>query len=209
MAEVRILSHMNKDHRVSVEDYLVVYGKVKLDSKVQNIKMSEITVNHMSITFEHEDLEFPIEKVIPFEPPMEDLKEARSRLVEMAKYAAEKRGYSPYQIIGYTPPGIFNRALLGLIYLPLATIAVPGILTNSMVTNFLGRGTVSWLLKNAWNVTYITVGIHAAEALFIMKPKLDKFRVPTDYKLEWYLSTLLEGFPAIKRFNALVEEKTH
>lgn len=200
---------MNKDHRVSIEDYLVVYGKVKLDSKISNIKMTEISVDHMSITFGHQDLEFPVEKVIPFEPPLEDLKEARTRLVEMAKRAAEKRGFSPYQIEGFTYPGVGGWALNALIYLPLAAYLIPSLLTNATVTGLLGASKVQWLGKNSLTITLVTVGIHAAESLFLLRPKLNKYRVPIDYKLEWYISTLIEGFPSIKRFNALVAEKDH
>ncbi len=108
MAEVRILSHMNKDHRLAIKDYLNVYGNVIINNKIDNIKMTHISTDHMVIQFTHDDLDFQIEKPIQFEPPMKDLSEARVRLVEMAKFAANKRGYSHVQISDYRYPAIYQ-----------------------------------------------------------------------------------------------------
>ncbi|CEP22874.1 unnamed protein product [Cyberlindnera jadinii] len=209
MAEARILAHMNKDHYVSVEDYLVVYGKVTSIEKVSNVKMTEISLDHMTITFNYKEVEYSLEKVIPFEPPLKDLKEARERLVEMARFAAKERGFSPFQIKDFTYPGLRNRLLISLIYLPAITHFAPDLIINPTVRGFIGDSFGDWLVNNSLNITWLTLGIHALESLFIMRPKLNHFRVPRDYQLEWYVSSIIEGFPAIRRFNKLVEEKTH
>lgn len=210
MAEVRILSHMNKDHRLAIEDYLVVYGKVPITDKISNIKLTAIDTKQMTITFAHEDVEFDVEKVIPFEPELESLSEARTRLVEMAKFAASERGFSHFQIAEFMSPLPYQLALIGVIYLPIASYFFPSILKNSFVTkHLLSEAKADWLLKHALKITGLTLGIHALEDWFILKPKLAKFRVPIDFQLEWYLSGLLEGFGAVKRFNMVVASKEH
>ncbi|CDR47009.1 CYFA0S27e00738g1_1 [Cyberlindnera fabianii] len=207
MAEVRILSHMNKDHRVSIEDYLVVYGAVKLDSKVHNIKMTHIELTHMTITFEHDDLEFPVEKLIPFEPAMEDLKEARTRLVEMAKFAAEKRGFDAHQITDFKKLSIGSWFFLAFIYLPFWCYLWPSLLQNSTVLSVLSQSQADWLLTNSLNITYLTLGLHAIECYLFMKKNLEYYRVPIDNQIEWYIDCLFEGYPSVKRFKQHVADK--
>jgi len=210
MAEVRILSHMNQQHRLAIEDYLCVYGHVIINNKIDNIKMTQISNESMTITFTHDDLDFQIEKPIPFEPPLKDLNESRERLIEMAKFAANKRGYSHSQITDYVYPSLYNYILIFIIYLPLLSWFIPSILKNQLVlTYLLSQSKIDWLLENSLNITYLTISIHFFECILIFRPKLNKFRVPTDYLIEWYIAGIIEGFPAIKRFNKLVKEKTH
>lgn len=209
MAEVRILSHMNKDHKLAIEDYLNVYGNVIINKKIDNIKMTHIGLDHMVIAFTHDDLDFQIEKPIQFEPPLKDLSEARVKLVEMAKYAATKRGYAHFQIADYVYPNIYQFILIFIIYSPLISYFVPSILQNSYVLNTLSQTKIDWLLRNSLNITYLTIFIHVLEVIFIFRPKLVKYRVPTDYLIEWYIAGIMEGFPAIKRFNKLIAEKSH
>ncbi|CCH42860.1 putative membrane protein [Wickerhamomyces ciferrii] len=207
MAEVRILSHMNKSHRLAIEDYLNVYGNVIINKKISNVKMTHIDLDHMVITFTHDDLDFVIEKPIPFEPPLTDLSEARVKLVEMAKFAANKRGYAHFQISDIKYPGVYNLILIFIIYLPLLSYFFPSILHNSYTTSYLSSNSIDWLQKNSLNITYVTLGAHLLENLFIFRPKLNKYRVPPDFLIEWYIAGLIEGFPAIKRFNKLVLER--
>ncbi len=209
MAEVRILSHMNKDHRLAIKDYLNVYGNVIINNKIDNIKMTHISTDHMVIQFTHDDLDFQIEKPIQFEPPMKDLSEARVRLVEMAKFAANKRGYSHVQISDYRYPAIYQWILIFVIYLPLLSYFIPSILQNQYVSTYLSKSKIDWLLQNSLNITYLTLFLHSLECIFVFRPKLNYYRVPTDYLIEWYIAGLVEGYPAIKRFKKLIAEKAH
>lgn len=209
MAEVRIMSHMNKDHSLSIEDYLVVYGKVPLSNKISNIKMTEITLDHMTISFKHEDIEFDVTKLIPFEPPLENLSQARTKLVEMAKFASAKRGLSHFQIKDYRYPGVLGWLLILLIHLPIICYTFPSLLKLNVVTSILPESLLNYLQQNALHVFFLTIFIHVGEANTILKPKLNKYRVPTEFKVEWYLSVVIEGFPAIRRLNALIAENTH
>jgi hypothetical protein len=206
MAEVRILSHMNKDHALSVEDYLVVYGNVPIGLKISNIKMTEISLKHLTISFKHEDIEFDVTKIIPFEPPLESLSEARVRLVEMAKFAAAERGLAHFQVKGYKKPALSELPLALLIISPLLVFLFPVLLKNQYVARFLSGSTVSSLVKYSIHIYYASIVIHALEAYFLLEPLMERYRVPTEFKIEWYVTVLLEGFPAIKRFRKLVAE---
>lgn len=209
MAEVRILSHMNKDHRLAIEDYLCVYGNVIINKKIDNIKMTHIGLDHMVIQFTHDDLDFQIEKPIQFEPPLKDLSEARVKLVEMAKFAAEKRGYSHVQVADYRYPSLAGWALILTIYPPLFAYFFPSLLRNQYVLSVLSASKVEWILKNSLNITGLVFIIHFFECILILRPKLNKYRVPTDYLIEWYIAGLIEGNFANKRLDALIAEKAH
>ncbi|KAH3674838.1 hypothetical protein WICMUC_003041 [Wickerhamomyces mucosus] len=210
MTEIRILSHMNKDHKLAIEDYLATHGHVDITDDISNIKLSHIELSHMIITFNHKDLEFPIEKLIPFEPSLNDLnKDARIKLVEMAKIAAEKRGFSHLQINEYRYPTIFGWIKLLLIHISLWIYLFPQILNNSLIKNkLIDEIYINWSINNSLYFEILALIIHLLEIQILFKPLFVKYRVE-DYQLEWYIAAFLEGYPAYKRFNQLIKEKTH
>ncbi|SCV02736.1 LAMI_0H02498g1_1 [Lachancea mirantina] len=199
-----IIAHMNKSHKLALEDYLYAYGKVPITDKIANVRLLSIDLTHMVIQFNHFDVEFEIEKTVAFEPAIEDWTQARPRLVEMAKVGAKQRGYSHIQIneMSY-PKTVREYTILALVFLPLACYYKREFLNYIPV--------VGPRMNNGALLIGIQVAafaIHILECIYILKPKLDFYRVPTDFLIEWYLFGMLEGFPAIQRFNKLVESKT-
>lgn len=199
-----IIAHMNKDHKLALEDYLFVYGNVPITDKIAHVRMLAIELDHMVLQFNHFDVEFEIEKTILFEPPLADWKEARERLVGMAKDAAAKRGFSHIQINEMSYPNSIGE------YLLIFLVMMPPVC-------YFNRSLLQWVpVVGAWldndalllTVFVATVVCHFAECILLLKPKLDFYRVPTDFLIEWYLFGLLEGYPAVKRLNQLVKEKT-
>lgn len=208
--EQKILAHMNQDHKLALQDYLAVYGGVRITNAISNIKLKAISNDSLLIAFTHRDVDFEIEKPIALDPPLGSLGEARERLVEMAKYAADKRGYSHKQIkeILY-PTKIYEFVLLGLVWNLIISWYNPHYFYCIFLQKWLGiLGTNSVLLflqkyNNA--ILYTTAVLHVLEAAFVMAPLLAKYRVPIDYRVEWLAATVFEGFPAVLRFKSLTK----
>ncbi|ODV96859.1 hypothetical protein PACTADRAFT_1445 [Pachysolen tannophilus NRRL Y-2460] len=196
-AQSRILSHMNKSHRIAIEDYLCVYGDVKIDDKIANVRMKSIDLDNFTICFNHFDVELEIIKPIPFDPPLKDMSESRERLIEMAKFAAKKRGFSHFQINEI----VYPNSILSFLIAFLTCYFILGVCDPSIF--YYGY---LQILKPYRFYLFLTLIIHAFEAKFLLWPKLSYYRVPLDYKIEWVIFALLEGFLAIKRFNKLASQ---
>lgn len=204
------MDHMNKDHRLAIEDYLAVYGNVIIDEKISNIKLKAIELDHMEISFNHKDIEFEIVKPVAIEPPMDSIQDLRSKLVEMAKYSANKRGYSHVQIQDITYPTKPLEFLLLLAVLLCATACFyPNLVFDSFLNYILPSSLSSFLQKYTISIAVGLLVIHIIELKFVFLPKLNFYRVPIDLKLEWGFYCLLDGLSTIKRFERLVVEQTH
>lgn len=49
----------------------------------------------------------------------------------------------------------------------------------------------------------LEVLMHLAETLIFLRPKLQFYRVPPDFLIEWYLFGILEGFAPVKRLSRM------
>lgn len=198
------IAHMNKSHRLALEDYLYAYGNVPITNKIANVRLLNIDLNQMTIQFNHFDVEFEIEKTIVFSPPLKDWSESRERLVLMSKEAAKKRGLSHLQINEMLYPTTpFEYFLIFLIFCPIIGLSNPLFLDYLYLPTFL---------KNKYSligISFITLTLHLFECIFILKPKLDFYRVPIDFCIEWYLFGMIDGLFTVSRFNKLVKSKEH
>lgn len=208
-AQQAIVAHMNRDHRLALEDYLYVYGKVPITSHIRFVRMQSIELECMTLQFTHKEIDTDVEKTILLEPPLKDWNEARPRLVEMAHTAAAKRGLSTIQVneMSY-PMTIPEYALICAVFLPLVCYKYRRVLywlpLPSSVAGFLDNDVV------LGSVMLFAVVAHVIEVLTILRPKLRFYRVPTDFLIEWYLFGILEGYPCIKRLNRLARHlETH
>ncbi|GME80855.1 unnamed protein product [Ambrosiozyma monospora] len=198
----RIITHMNKDHALSLEDYLESYGSIKITPLINNIKMESISLDHLTLAYTDESK--PQRVKIPIEPPMTDFSEARVKLVEMAKEAATKRGFSVYQINQFDPP----KKPLHIILLSLTLCLCASALNNQLLFTVLETGfgisheTSTTVAAYLPSILKLIGSIHIVEFLFILKPKLDKYRVPPHIRLVYTVSCLFEGFATLQRFNA-------
>ncbi|CDO94452.1 unnamed protein product [Kluyveromyces dobzhanskii CBS 2104] len=204
-----IIAHMNKDHKLALEDFLYAFGNVPITSQISSVRLKEFELDHMTILFQHAAIDFDIEKVIALDPPMDSFREARDRLVSMAKEAASKRGVSHVRINEMSYPRDIDEFLIitFAFVLPLVVYWKRGILRYfplpQVVINFISKDAV--LLP-------IIIGVmicHAAENYFLLRPRLNFHRVPTDFLIEWYFFGMLEGYPTVRRFNDLAYQRTH
>ncbi|QLL30818.1 hypothetical protein HG536_0A06330 [Torulaspora globosa] len=202
----RIITHMNKDHKLALEDYLYVYGGVPITEKIKHVRLHGIELECMTLQFMHEDIDCDVEKTILFKPPLKDWSEAKSRLVTMAHEAADKRNLSHIQIndMSYPDTAIEYIVIIG-VFLPFICYKWRKVLSwlplPSLVIEFLDNDNV---LRGIMALAIVT---HVLETWTLLRPRLNYYRVPTDFLVEWYLFGLLEGFAPVKRLERMAREK--
>ncbi|AQZ15978.1 YDR476C [Zygosaccharomyces parabailii] len=198
-----LLAYMNKEHKVALEDFLHVYGGVSDSNKIIHVRLLSMDSQCMTILFNHKDIEYDIEKTIVFDPPLEgDRDKAWGRLRRMAREAAAKRHLAYFQINDMSYPSSLLEYLI-----------IVGILLPIICYNF--RQVLYWMpmplsLRKFLDsdnilraIIFLEFLIHLAEVTTILRPKLQFYRVPPDFLIEWYLFGLLEGYPVVKRFEKM------
>lgn len=197
-----LLAYMNKEHKLALEDYLHVYGGIPASKKIVHVRLLSIDNQCMTILFNHKDLEYDMEKTIVFEPPLEDRDEAQTRLRHMAREAAAKRQLAYFQINDMKyPSSIAEYVLILAVLLPticynfrqvLYWIPMPASLRQYLASDNVLRA-----------IIFLEFMIHLAEVFFLLRPKLNFYRVPPDFLIEWYLFGLLEGYPVMRRLGEM------
>ncbi|QLQ78381.1 hypothetical protein HG537_0A06280 [Torulaspora globosa] len=202
----RIVTHMNKDHKLALEDYLYVYGGVPITEKIKHVRLQSIELESMTLQFSHEDIDCDVEKTIVFKPALKDWSEAKSRLVTMAHEAADKRNLSRIQINDMSYPDTFVEYLVIIgVFMPFICYKWRQVLLwlplPSIVVEFLDNDNVLRVIM------VLEILTHFLETWTLLRPRLNYYRVPTDFLVEWYLFGLLEGFAPVKRLERMAREK--
>jgi len=171
--------------------------------------MTDITLHNIKIKYGGKEV------VIPFDPPMKSLREARERLVQMDKDALQMLGRSDITITKYIPPYTdpahllnFNMCLLMLTVFSSSSNIRPG---SFMYDTVLSRVPpfASCLQILQPYVFWILVVAHTYECGLMFK-KLKKHGVTPFEKTWWYWigSCFVEGITSLKRVDELIAEKT-
>jgi hypothetical protein len=221
----RIIKHMNADHRDSVrfrsshyKDYLTYcqlqirryleYYKNASFYEIHDARMTDMNLNNIKINYAGTITS------IPLDPPMQSLKEARERLVQMDKDAVQALGRSDIPVTTFVPPyanlvHLFNFTQCILTYIVFCRIAnfQPGsLLYDNLFFRF--PGFVKLGLSIQPYLFPIMVAIHAFEA-FLMTRKLKRHGL-TPFDGPWWLwvgTCFVEGFTSFWRMDTWVAEK--
>ncbi|CUM68502.1 uncharacterized protein PRCAT00006228001 [Priceomyces carsonii] len=220
----KIILHMNKNHQMSLEDYVVVYGNVKPALiKESTVKIGDIDVSLMSLVYQDvagmpQTLVISWDEAIENESiPVNSFKDIKAKLVAMAKYAANRRGYSHKKITKVLFPGSKDIFMYVLFVLLISEVQDPLLLRSAITNNqglaFLASKAPEFLVKGAITLeTYASLlfstlySIHLLEIVFVTLPKLNKYRVPLNKKLIWIIMNFFEGVYAIQRLNSLIDK---
>ncbi|KAK9466824.1 hypothetical protein V1512DRAFT_262431 [Lipomyces arxii] len=204
----RIITHMNTDHVLSLKDYLIFYKGI---NPTRNVVMKDITEDHITIGFEiiHNKGIDVGEAVIDFNPPMNNLGEARDVLVGMAMQASEGLGYATVKPLDeFTPPTWKTAPIIVLIltgiyfvYWNPTAINNPESLLRAYKINDIEF--IPVIIKT---IFWVVILYHFIE-LGMIYIWTGMYRVPTLKRIGWCLCGFLEGFPALNRFRALMVEK--
>lgn len=90
MDKARIMNHMNKDHALNLSDYLQHYCQVPA-AAIRRAAMVDLTDDGMTVVADDspETLSSQQRHFVPFEPRLQNLKDIRPRVIEMAHTAAK------------------------------------------------------------------------------------------------------------------------
>lgn len=211
--KARIMSHMTKDHALSLFDYLNAYCAMNIDpdDPKSSVKMIDITNDHMTLEYTWKGSPNAQKAEIAINPPMNSLRDARTSLVKMAQEAAGSRGYATNRISTYESPFTNVR---DVVTMAIVLVAVIPTLRNSLLELIPNNGEPDSALNSfiafskdaGWIPAVVAAAIHVGEAVFLLKPKIVKYRVPEPQRTWWYLSVLVEGFPAIRRFSKAIRK---
>lgn len=191
-----ILEHMNKDHKVSLYDYLSYYGKIDLDAldSRTNVAMTSIDVD--GFTLEYVDSKGNRgSKVIPIKPAMSSLRDARSVLVDMAKTSAGARGHSAHQIKNYIPPSLakIDEVFgMGVVFYAIVLAVKPEV---ALKTPLIGK----YFIKRPQLPLLIIAIVHVFESFFLFQKLVNKYRIPQPARAKWIIDNLLFGVVPMKR----------
>ncbi|ANB15947.1 hypothetical protein AWJ20_3594 [Sugiyamaella lignohabitans] len=204
----RIIEHMNKDHKFSLFDYLEHHKGVKLNRSSDDIKMTDISLKSVELNYRKKGWDWTQEN-IPIVPAMSSLSDARQSLVLMAKESAGALGYSAFRVKSFTPIRPFRPDIVFALAMPFFIVLnlSPDLILPYIYKLWPQLG--AFLKDRAAGILYAIIGIHFVEAYALMRPRLNKYRVPYPARLFWYIAGFVEGFPALSRFDAEVSRVSH
>lgn len=170
--------------------------------------MADVTLNDMKLQCGGQQF------IIPFDPPMNSLREARDRLVQLDKDALQALGRSDITITHYIPPwdnalSLFNftQCLVTYALFSRAAHFRPGSLSYDLVLIHLPRF-ADFCLSIRFLLLGIMIPIHVTESFFMAR-KLQRHGVtPFDGTWwAWVTSCFVEGKTSFMRADALIAEK--
>lgn len=213
--EQLLLSTINKNYKLALEDILVVEGDLKNSVNVHNVRLTSINNERLVISFNLPYIDFDVEKVIFFpeikkESSSKDniSKELLDKFINFSKSYSLQRGYSNIQIKEYVEVGKFDVFVIFLVLNPIIALLLPNKIYFTKFLSFIIRypKLLDILQDNLKTIIVAAFAIHAIEYFMVMLPKLKRYRVPNDIFIEWTVACLLEGYGPIKRFNQLVSK---
>lgn len=233
--KIRIIDHLNANHKLALYDYLAYYKNIRLDiddphsdAVVKDISLDSLTIWYKTPTHTRTT-------TVAIIPAMAQMSDARAALVKMAKEAARGTGHEHFRIRHYSPPKLFvgcggasadsslvakffagfPQTFAGInIHYPSSLFVVLLWLTplfpkslGALWNALLPSKLAAMFTTRARKIAFYTVLIHVAESFFVLLPLLRSVRTPQPQKSIWVLSNLLEGYPAILRLRAEIAAK--
>ncbi|KAI9043338.1 DUF2470 domain-containing protein [Aspergillus affinis] len=202
-----IIKHMNADHQKSLAMYLRVYCHVSTSeaksARLEDISLSDLLLSARGTRY-----------TVPLDPPMASFSETRGRVVAMHKECLQKLGLSDITINEYrVPRGVgavgFAVCLAAIVGFCQRDNFLPGSLVYETIglDNFPAMARLCYKVQPA--VFIFLLGAHAIEAALLTVKRLKPHGVPflSATWFAWVLSTVVEGFGAWIRFDAMVQEK--
>ncbi|GME41615.1 hypothetical protein GTA08_BOTSDO00509 [Neofusicoccum parvum] len=203
-AKQRIISHMNADHQDSIVRYVEHYCKVSALA-ARKARLVDMNLGSMSVDAAGKKY------TVPLEPPMQSWREARERLVQMDKDALAALGRSDITVKQYTRPRgahavVFAVCALTYVLVSRRANALPGSFIYDHVLKH-APGFAAFTAQVQPIVLALMVGIHVVESS-VMARRLQRHNVALLSGLwwKWVASCFIEGFGALQRVDALVQE---
>jgi hypothetical protein len=210
MIKDRIISHMNADHQTSLADYLQFYAKAT-PHEASTAELVDINTGGMTITRVTEPNGPPRPIVVPIDPPMDSLSQARERLVAMAFESMEGLGRSRWKVETYAVPslagiiyGIVTCAFLALLLFPDLTLP-PGAKARQLLL-FDSDVAARFLYLYQREGRSVIMGIAVYTTIVRMRRRLARHGYASSRGVwaSWLVAALLEGPFACASFDKVV-----
>lgn len=214
----RIIGHMNKDHQLALVDYVVVYGNQNLNNiRAKSVHITEVTDYHIILEYEAKN---GTEKSLALEWNMvedgeglyvKSMLDIKAKLIAMAKYSAEKQGFSHKQVTKILPPASAGSiATYVFAALTVATLVKKDFLRVAIgfFWTLKSPGLESFLAffeKRIFAIAVATYVAHILEMILITWPKTIKYRMPLATQLAWLGFTFMEGYFHMARLRTLTD----
>lgn len=210
---------MNADHQLALVDYVVVYGKQPITSiRPKTVVISDIDTKSIKLRFEQANgtikvVEIDWSDATEYEAvSVDEASDIKPKLIAMAKYAAKKQGFSHKQVTTALPPKSgLSYFMYSSAVLLAATLVKPNLVSAALNgTRLLNSGLLNkWLFveRNIVGIFATIYGIHLAEVIFAMVPKIRYYRMPFKVGLRWAVYNFVEGFLAFLRLKEVVKDE--
>ncbi|KAG9123075.1 hypothetical protein FRC07_000263 [Ceratobasidium sp. 392] len=195
----RIIRHMNADHQDSLAHYLQYYAKAS-PSEATTAELVDINTGGMTITRITEPNGPPRPIVVPIDPPMDSLSQARERLVAMEFESLEGLGLSRWKIDTYPVPtlagsiyAISSCALLALLLFPDQRLR-PGAKARQFLL-FDSENVARFLYMYQREGRSVIMGVAVYNAVMRMRRRLKRHCYASSWGIwaTWFTAALLEG----------------
>ncbi|KAG0638748.1 hypothetical protein HOY80DRAFT_966444 [Tuber brumale] len=212
--KVRIITHMNHDHKKSLSHYLQHYSKLP-PAIADTAQLVGVSLSRITLTTRSSPTGTEATTYLPIRPsPMQNMSESRERLAYMANECLTGLGLSPYVVKTYTPPGAFGVAVVAGVLMGLWTFSAErNLAEGSFARVYLLQNyhpLADFLMKTHLIGFVSIIVVHLAECVHLQRTRLRKHQVETFSKTWWLwmVSSSLEGFGVFKRFDKEVEKVT-
>ncbi|KAF8711035.1 integral membrane protein, partial [Rhizoctonia solani] len=209
----RIIQHMNKDHQDSLVDYLRFYANIPAQ-EASTAKLVDINNDGMTFTVTNVAKNGSPSRsvVVPINPPIDSLMQARERLVAMASEAMEGLGRSRWRVESYPGPslagilyGATTGIVLGLTLFPNETLR-PGVKARQIVL-FDSENIARWIYTYHREIRSVIAGVAFYTAIMPMRRRLQRhsYKSGWGHWFAWFTAALLGGPVACTSFDSEVK----
>eukprot|EP00735_Rhodelphis_limneticus_P002394 TRINITY_DN13246_c0_g1::TRINITY_DN13246_c0_g1_i1::g.12603::m.12603 TRINITY_DN13246_c0_g1::TRINITY_DN13246_c0_g1_i1::g.12603 ORF type:complete len:221 (+),score=21.00,DUF2470/PF10615.4/2.6e-21,DUF4499/PF14934.1/5.8e-16 TRINITY_DN13246_c0_g1_i1:27-665(+) len=190
-AEARILRHMNADHADSLLHYAQYFAKC---NEAKSATMVSIDATSFSLDVQMKD-ETSQNVSIMFQPSMKDPREARERLILMANEA--EIGLGIFGRRKWPSEPVPSIIIFGMVLFMVVSFAPE----NKSLYPFEWARSLGLILFRSRQMMQIGVVVawcvHFLEALYGVS-QLAPLPVPKAYVYQWFLQTVLLGYPSLR-----------
>lgn len=210
---------MNRDHQLELSHFLRAFSNCQTSaaspSSAQSLEVVHVSLQGMEIR----DVKGK-QHNIAFDPPLKNLAEARSKMVELDDEARQKLGLGDVTIREFRPARGVDALVFGMVaFYYVCFFTLPYVMsapsTSSpiflSIHNFWdlvfpgGIETYAWVVRA---IFWLVVAIHVVENVIFARTRLGRYEVPVGSSLWWmWMGTcFFEGVPSFRRFDRLVED---
>lgn len=205
-------------------DYVVVYGGENVSHvDAESVIITDVSEEHLALSYNKENGNNQDLKLIWEEVPenekvkVDQMGDIKAKLVAMAKYAAEKQGFSHKRVDKVSLPKKLDLYLMYLAFAVSLATLYDKTLVRRLVQNdkllrtiaakcpeLLAKG-YSYIENHITPIFSTIYGIHVVEILTVTWPRVNKLRMSLKNKLVWATMNFVEGFLVFSRLNKLEE----